>query len=105
MGNGDYVAFFRGLSIPAFWRVYVQGLVDAIAIVILEVFCQNSTQMSFIEAGSGERRDGLPNTDNVYVTVTTQDILLYNHGNEARTVTTPAGDVEVPGHTIVLVPR
>ena len=44
--------------------------------------------------------------DNVYVTVTTRDILLYNHGDTTHTVTTPTGkDVEVPGHGIVSVPR
>ena len=43
--------------------------------------------------------------DNVYVTVTTQDILLYNHGDEAHTVAMPAGDVEVPAHSIVSVPQ
>lgn len=46
------------------------------------------------------------NPDNLYVTVTTRDILLYNHGDEMHTVTMPTGkDVEVPGHTIVSVPR
>lgn len=43
--------------------------------------------------------------DNVYVTVTTRDILLYNHGDTARTVATPAKTVEVPANTIVSVPR
>lgn len=43
--------------------------------------------------------------DNVYVTVTTQDILLYNHGDEAQTLTMPTRTVEVPAHTIVSVPR
>lgn len=43
--------------------------------------------------------------DNVYVTVTTQDILLYNHGDTTHTVTMPAGAVEVPAHTIVSVQR
>ena len=43
--------------------------------------------------------------DNVYLTVTTRDLLLYNHGDMARTVTTPAGTVEVPAHTVFSVPR
>jgi len=43
--------------------------------------------------------------DNVYVTVTTRDILLYNHGDMARTLTAPTGPVEVPAHTIVSVLR
>jgi len=43
--------------------------------------------------------------DNVYVTVTTRDILLYNHGNTARTVATPAKTVEVPAHAIISVQR
>ena len=43
--------------------------------------------------------------DNVYVTVTTQDILLYNHGDTARTLTTAAQAVEVPPHTILAVQR
>jgi Beta-galactosidase len=43
--------------------------------------------------------------DAVYVTVTTRDILLYNHGDTPRTVSTPAKAVEVPAHTIVSVPR
>ncbi len=43
--------------------------------------------------------------DSVYVTVTTQDILLYNHGDTAQTLTTPSGAVEVPAHAIVSVLR
>jgi hypothetical protein len=43
--------------------------------------------------------------DSVYLTVTTRDILLYNHGDTARTVTTPAGAVDVPPHTIIAVGR
>ncbi|MCC6145680.1 MAG: beta-galactosidase [Candidatus Hydrogenedentes bacterium] len=44
-------------------------------------------------------------SDKVYTTVTTKDILLYNHGDTAQTVTTPASDIEVPPHTIVSVGR
>ena len=44
-------------------------------------------------------------TDLLYVTVTTEDILLYNHGDEARTAQTPQGAVEVPAHSIVSAPR
>ena len=43
--------------------------------------------------------------DNVYATVTTQDILLYNHSDTPHTMTTPAGEVEVPVHTIVSAPH
>lgn len=43
--------------------------------------------------------------DQVYLTVTTTDILLYNHGDAAVTVDLPGGPVEIPGHDIVSVPR
>ncbi len=43
--------------------------------------------------------------DSLYLTVTTGDILLYNHGDTARTMATPGGDVEVPARTIVSVRR
>lgn len=43
--------------------------------------------------------------DQVYLTVTTTDLLLYNHGGEAVTLDLPSGPVEVPGHAIVSVPR
>jgi len=43
--------------------------------------------------------------DQLYVTVTTDDILLYNHGDESRSVDTPAGTVEVAGHSIVSAGR
>ncbi len=43
--------------------------------------------------------------DQVYVTVTTEDLLLYNHGGVDATVQTPQGTVEVPAHSIVSVKR
>ena len=43
--------------------------------------------------------------DQLYLAVTTEDALLYNHGDTDRTVETPAGPVEVPAHTIISVPR
>lgn len=43
--------------------------------------------------------------DGVFVTVTSQDVLLYNRNGEARSVTLPSGGVEVPAHGIVSVPR
>lgn len=43
--------------------------------------------------------------DLVYVTVTTTDVLLYNHGSEAVDVELPTGTVTVPGHEIVRVVR
>jgi hypothetical protein len=41
--------------------------------------------------------------DQVYVAVTTEEILVYNHGDVAKIVETPQGEVEVAGHTIVSV--
>ena len=43
--------------------------------------------------------------DKIYVTVTTEDLLLYNHGDQPGTVKTPQAEVEVPAHAIVSVPR
>lgn len=51
------------------------------------------------ELAAGAPRDGL------YLTVTTQDLLLYNQAGEAVTVTLPAGPVTVPSHDIVTVAR
>ena len=42
--------------------------------------------------------------DLVYLTVTTKDILLYNHGSEDKVIKLPTGDVQVPAHTIVSAP-
>lgn len=47
--------------------------------------------------------DGQP--DDLYVTVTTEDILLYNQGDETRTISTPSETVEVPPHKIIIVRR
>lgn len=44
-------------------------------------------------------------SDEVYVSVTTRDILLYNHGDKTHTVSMPSGPVEVPAQAIVSVPR
>ena len=43
--------------------------------------------------------------DRIYVTVTTEDLLLYNHGDQPGTVKTPQGEVEVPAHAIISLPR
>ena len=43
--------------------------------------------------------------DQLYVTVTTTDVLFYNHGDTERQVETRAGRVSVPGHAIMSVAR
>ena len=43
--------------------------------------------------------------DKIYVTVTTEDLLLYNHGDEPGTVKTPHGEIEVPAHAVISLPR
>ncbi len=43
--------------------------------------------------------------DKVYVTVTTEDLLLYNHGEEPGTLKTPQGEIEVPPHAVISLPR
>lgn len=43
--------------------------------------------------------------DQVYLTVTTTDLLLYNRGDAARTLAAPNGEIEVPPHTIVTVEK
>jgi hypothetical protein len=43
--------------------------------------------------------------DELYVTVTTEDLLLYNHGDQPGTMKTPQGEIEVPAHTIISLPR
>ena len=49
MRNGDYIALFDGLIHPSLWRVHLQRLMDAVAIVVLEVFLQNPMEMGFTE--------------------------------------------------------
>jgi hypothetical protein len=43
--------------------------------------------------------------DQLYATVTTTDLLLYNHGDEAVEIMRQGGPVRVPGHSIVSVGR
>jgi hypothetical protein len=49
------------------------------------------------ELAAGSHRDDL------YLTLTTTDVLLYNHGDDPVMVNLPQGAVEVPGHTILSV--
>jgi hypothetical protein len=39
------------------------------------------------------------------VAVTTEEILIYNHGDATKTVDTPRGAVDVAGHAIVSVAK
>ena len=41
----------------------------------------------------------------LYTTVTTRDVLLYNHGDGEQTVSGPDGPITVPPHTILALPR
>ncbi len=47
MGNGDHVALIEVLILPSLWHVHLERLMDAVVIVVLEIFLQNSTQMGF----------------------------------------------------------
>ncbi len=49
MRESDHIALFDGLILPSFWRVHLQRLIDAVVIVVLEVFLQNPTEMRFAE--------------------------------------------------------
>lgn len=49
MRNGSNLSFVDGLCRPFLWRVHLECLMDAVTIVVLEVLCQNPTQMSSIE--------------------------------------------------------
>ncbi len=49
MGNGDHITLFEGMILPSFRSVHLQRLMDAVAIVVLEVFLQNPTEMGFTE--------------------------------------------------------
>lgn len=75
---------------------------ESVATVLVEVI---RAPASFGVSGLSSEASIDAQPDNVYLTVTTRDILLYNHGDMAHTVATPTGTVEVPAHTIVSVPR
>ena len=47
--GSDQIALFGRLNFPSLWRVHLQGLMDAVVIVVLEVLLQNPTEMSFAE--------------------------------------------------------
>ncbi len=40
---------FGRLNFPSFWHVHLKRLMDAVVIVVLEVFLQNPTEMRFAE--------------------------------------------------------
>ena len=43
--------------------------------------------------------------DLVYLTVTEDELLFYNHGSEPRVKPSPQGQIKIPPHSIVSVPR
>jgi hypothetical protein len=85
-------------------RVVVALGVDAASVAEAVGALIHSPQRYDVAALSPEASvDG--KADLVYVTVTTADILLYNHRSEAADVELPTGTVTVPGHEIVSVGR
>lgn len=75
---------------------------DSVATVLAKVIQEPA---SFGVPGLSPEASVDARPDNVYVTVTTRDILLYNHGDTAHTVAMPTGPVEVPAHAIISVQR
>lgn len=83
------------------------------------VEAQESTVMSSIEAMADlitePEEYGIPplskevamdgRMDKIYVTVTTEDVLLYNHADQPRTVKSPRGEIEVPANAIISLSR
>ncbi len=72
--------------------------IDAMASMIREPDAYGIPPLSKEVAMDGRR-------DEVYLTITTEDVLLYNHGDEPRKLMAPQGEIEVPAHAIISLPR
>lgn len=76
----------------------VMSSIEAMAVLITEPIKYGIPPLSKEVAMDGQ-------LDKIYVTVTTEDLLLYNHGDQPRTVKSPHGEIQVPANAIISLPR